>query len=98
MCSMCERGGPCEVNRVVIGSKDAAAVGGLLRDIAVESGFSPKLRQSAVYWSDAMDSSMDRRDLDRIARVLLRASGDRAMPRAQRRAARFWAGYLQART
>lgn len=86
------------MGKVQIGTKEAKAVNGLLREIADGVRGAPRLQSTASYWAGCMNQTMDRSDLNKVALVLLEASGDRAIARAQRRTARWWAGWLRART
>jgi hypothetical protein len=83
---------------VQVGTKEAMAVNGLLREIADAVRSTPRLQSTAAYWAGCMDQTMDRSDLEKLALMLMEASGERAIPRAQRRTARWWAGWLRART
>jgi hypothetical protein len=82
---------------VEIGTQEAMEVNGLLREIADGVRAAPRLQSTAAYWAGCMDQTMDRSDLKKVALVLMEASGERAMSRAQRRTARWWAGWLRAR-
>ena len=86
------------MGKVQIGTKEAMAVNGLLREIADGVRAAPRLQSTAAYWAGCMDQTMDRSDLKKVALVLLEASDERGISRVQRRTARWWAGWLRART
>jgi hypothetical protein len=86
------------MGKVQIGSNEAVAVGGLLCEIANGARGKGRLRSSATYWAQSMNQAMDRSDLNKVAWVLMEASGDHSISRAQRRNARWWASYLRAQT
>jgi hypothetical protein len=83
--------------RVRIGARDASRISGILRSIGDRDSLPRDLRANAIYWADAMGRTMDRRDLQMVAWLLLDASGDRAMPAPHQRKARYWASSLEAR-
>jgi hypothetical protein len=80
--------------KVRIGERDAAQVGGLLREIGRARGFPDDIKHSARHWTGRFSRTMDRRDLQRVA-WLLRDASSRAGPAEQREAARQWAAYLE---
>ena len=80
-----------------IGAQPAASVGGLLQWLGEHRAFSADLQANAAYWATAMADRMDQRDVEAVAWLLLEASGDRRVPFAERRSARYWAAYLERR-
>jgi hypothetical protein len=83
--------------RVRIGARDANRISGMLRTIADRDSLPRDLRANAIYWAGAMRRTMDERDLQMVAWLLLDASGDRGMPVLHQRKARYWASSLEAR-
>jgi hypothetical protein len=83
--------------QVRIGAKDASRISGVLRVLSARESLPSDLRATATYWAAAMRRTMDHRDLQMVAWLLLDASSARGIPALQRRKARFWAGSLEAR-
>jgi hypothetical protein len=75
---------------------DAEKVARALRAIAAAS-VDRRLRGNAAHCAGRMRRAMDRRDLQRVVWLLRGARRDTSLPRAERRAAAYWAAYLRAR-
>ncbi len=83
--------------KVRIGARDASRISRLLRAMGTRDSLPRDVRANATYWAATMRQTMDRRDLQMVAWLLLDASSDHDMPALDRRKARFWAGSLEAR-
>jgi uncharacterized protein (DUF2236 family) len=81
---------------VQIGMRNAARVGGVLREIGAGRSVPPDVQANVAYWASVVHRTMDRQAVRSVARLL----GDVAMgdflPPKSRRAARHWASYLEA--
>jgi hypothetical protein len=85
------------MRQVELASGEAIEVRELLTAIGCGDGLPEGVRANATYWANAVGRVMERRDLQRVAWLLLKTSESREVPRGHRRSARYWAAYLQAR-
>jgi hypothetical protein len=85
------------MRRVELAVNEAIEVRELLTALGHGDGVPDGIRTNAAYWADAVGGEMERRDLQRVAWLLLKTSENRTVPGGHRRSARFWAAYLQAR-
>ena len=83
--------------KVRIGARDARQISGTLRAIGDRDSLPWDLRANAVHWAASMRRTMDRRDLQMVAWLLLDASSDRGMSVRQRHNVRYLASSLEAR-
>jgi hypothetical protein len=84
--------------KIRVGGRAASRVGRLLRKISRDAGVAPDVRSNAAHWSGAVRRTMNRRDVQTLAWVLLDASQEKSIPLARRRSARYWAANFEART
>jgi hypothetical protein len=80
---------------VEIGARRAAHVGDLLQRLGKEQALPEDTQANAAYWATAMAHTMDERDIQTVAWLLLEASGDHHMPFTDRHIARYWAALLE---
>jgi hypothetical protein len=85
------------MRRVELAPNETTEVRDLLSAIGQGDGLPEGIRVNAVYWADAVGNGMERRDLQRVAWLLLKTSENGTVPIGYRRSARYWAAYLQAR-
>jgi hypothetical protein len=85
------------MRQVELAPDEATEVRELLTAIGCGDGLPEGVRANATYWASAVGRVMERRDLQRVAWLLLKTSESHGVPRPRRRSARFWAAYLQAR-
>lgn len=85
------------MGKVAIGARDAAQVGGLLREVGRSPSTRGDIRANAVYWASEMHDTMDHRDLQTVTWLLSEISEEREVSAPQRRTAGYWASSLATR-
>jgi hypothetical protein len=83
--------------KIRVGGRAALQVGKLLKAISGDTGVAPDVRANTAYWAGAVRRTMDQRDLQTLAWVLLDASQEKGVPLTRRRSAQYWAANLEAR-
>jgi hypothetical protein len=83
--------------KIRVGGRAVSRVGRLLRNISSDASVAPDVRANAAYWAAAVRGTMERRDLQTLAWILLDASNEKGISLTQRRSARYWAANLEAR-
>jgi hypothetical protein len=86
-----------DVSKVKLGTRDAAQVSRSLRQISSGRVVPLDLRGNAMYWAAVVRPAMEWHDLQAVAWLLQDASDDFGLSSLQRRAARYWVAYLEAR-
>jgi hypothetical protein len=85
------------MGKVTIGAKDAAQVGGLLREVGRSPSTRRDIKANAVHWASEMHGTMDHRDLQTVTWLLSEISEEGEVSAPQRRTAGYWANSLAMR-
>jgi hypothetical protein len=86
------------MRNINIGSLSAAAVSGFLCKLGNDRAIPADLRANAADWARGMARTMDRRDLQTVAWLLLHASGEQRVPFTHRCIVGCWVAYLEGRS
>jgi hypothetical protein len=81
---------------VQIGMRNAARVGGFLREIGAGRSVPPDVQANVSYWASVVHRTMDRQAVRSVARLLDDVAMENFLPPKSRRAARHWASFLEA--